>query len=209
MKPVIIKIEDFQGGMTDNDRQGNSNQFSLGQGLDIRTKKGSLAPGFAWNHVQIGASNNVPTLFSSILATAKDNNIYFGGQDAKIYSGINDPSESRNSGQSGSILGLGEYKSNMYYGQNTTIGKFDFALTYDDTWQSGLDSFTGIQPMHESLDSKFYIGRGRYIAQYNGITFIEKKLDLTLNWTCADISDFGNLYLAVAVNSYLAPCTIL
>lgn len=81
------------------------------------------------------------------------------------------------------------YQGNLYYSYNHSgtagdIGKYDLSATFDDDWGSTVPSgFAALQGgvPHQMIvggNDVMYITNGRYIASYDGTTFLPTALDL-------------------------------
>lgn len=94
-------------------------------------------------------------------------------------------------------FGLCVYKGNLYYsyahsGNAGDIGKFDLSSTFDDDWGStvptggaaltGTANKTSFYQMIVGGNDIMYIANNRYIASYDGTTFIPQALDLPTGW---------------------------
>jgi len=202
MKPPIIEINDFKGGMTLNEKLGRTDQFHIGYLLDFSSKPGYLAPGIGWTENLVGGSNPT-TEFRGIIQTIKDSNVWYGGEDKKLYTGLWSLTEQATSDQAGAIRGLIEYKNYLYYPQDTTIGRKDLSvaanLGFTHNWQTSLTNASE-HPMKVSADGKLYFGHGSYLASYDDSTFQLNVLDLADKWVIQCLEDFGYLYLAIGAS---------
>ncbi len=137
MKEPIINIQNFNGGMTLSDKMGAENQFHIGKGLDFFSRIGYLTVGHAWKNLTYSATETLPDEFNCMLYANKDGFKYFGGNDGKIYREAADGTlEVVRTIASAVIKGLAEYKDYLYYATDTYLGRWDFASTWNDTWQS-------------------------------------------------------------------------
>jgi len=203
MRPPIIEINDFSGGMTLNEKLGRTNQFHFGYGLDFSSKPGYLAPGIGWTENYL-SGDDPTTEFGGIVQTVKDGNIWYGGGNKKLYTGFWALTEQATSDQNGAIRGLIEYNGYLYYPQDTTIGRKDLNAVensgFTHNWQTGLTS-AAEHPMKVSADGKLYFGHGRYLASFDGNTFQQNVLDLAdAKWEIRCLEDFGYLYLAIGAS---------
>lgn len=80
------------------------------------------------------------------------------------------------SAQTGHGQGLVEYDDDLFYVQDSKVGKYDGA-TFSDTWQSRSVSNSSYGPAKKFL-GKFYVGSGRYVDSWDGVSW--KAADLTL-----------------------------
>lgn len=202
MKP-IIQIQDFKGGMTLNEKLASKDQFHIGYGLDFYSRKGYLTvrPGFS--RMQLSGSTDIGQPMQGMLYATGDGGFYFGADNGVIYEQTDTGTIAleRTSSQTGAIRGLIEYKGFMYYPQNTTIGRYEFATTtYTDNWKTGLTN-VNYHPMKISADNKLYIGDDRYVASWDGTTYTAQALDIQDDWEIQCLSDFGVNYLAIGANN--------
>lgn len=203
MEKVLIEVNDFKGGMTLNEKLGKKDQFFFGYGLDFISHKGKITVRPDWKRMELSSSVDIGIDLASALFTAKDGNMYFGGEDAKIYKQTSSGTIAvdRTSGQTGIMRSLKEYKGYMYYPQNTTIGRSDLAgtPTYTDNWQTGLENVTYHQ-QEISANNKLYIGNGRYLASWDGTTWAANALDLQEGWEIRPLANFGIPFIAIGAN---------
>ena len=166
MKNPLILIEDFSGGMTLNEKKGRSDQFHIGNILDFSSKPGYLAPGYGWTNMKFSDSANMPCEFNWILGTTKQQQIYLGGDDTKIYkkTDTGNIELAHDDANAGGIRGLTEYKSYLLWMGSTTMGTFDFGSTWTDSFKTGFTTAYW-HPMFVSADGNCYIGHGKYIAK--------------------------------------------
>lgn len=208
MKKPLILIDDFKGGMTLNEKFGRADQFHIGSQLDFTSKIGKLAPGHAWGVMTESSNSYMPDEIGAMLFTQEDNQMYFGGDDAKIYKRSNSEAIvfETASDQTGVIRGFKEHAGYMYYPQNTTLGRADLAGGYEHDFQTGLTSNT-YHPMHVSVDANMYVGGGtvggNYIDKVNSSgVYASSALDLPSGWKPRTINDFGHLYLAIGADKF-------
>ncbi len=154
LKPLIVK-ENWNGGMSLNRRLANKNQTYKGSGVDPLIVEGYLANKVGLTRLTLSSSTDLGVEFQDIIYTQEGSDIYFAGEDTKIYTGESSLSVANDSAQAGIIRGLKEYKGYMYYPQDTTIGRSDLAgsPTYTDNWQSSNISNVAYKPMVISSDN--------------------------------------------------------
>lgn len=210
LKPLIT-IDDFKGGATLNEKLGRKDQFHLGRGLDFTSRQGFLTIRPAFTRMQLSSSTDVTTPMQGILYTLEDSNVYFGGDDTKIYKQTSTGSitSDNDSAETGAIRGLIEYKGHMYYPQDLSIGRSDLAgtPTYDDDWAKNGVSSVVIQnstykPLCISGDNNLYMGNGQYVAKIDGSATIaaSQALDLQAGWEIQTLANFGIPFLAIGAN---------
>lgn len=80
------------------------------------------------------------------------------------------------SGQVGTGQGLVEYNDDIFYVQTTYVGMYDGA-SFVDNWQTRSAAISTNGPAIKFI-GKFFVGSGRYIDSWDGVTW--KGMDLTL-----------------------------
>lgn len=206
LKPLIVK-ENWNGGMSLNKRLANKNQTYKGSGIDPLIVEGYLANKVGLTRLTLSSSSDLGVEFQDIVYTQEGSDIYFAGEDTKIYTGESSISVANDSAQAGIIRGLKEYKGYMYYPQDTTIGRSDLAgsPTYTDNWQSSNISNVAYKPLvissdNSSTGSSLFIGNGQYVAKWDDTTFTYNALDLKAGWEIQCMDNFGSSLLAIGAN---------
>jgi len=106
------------------------------------------------------------------------------------------------------------YQGNLYYTYNHSgsagdIGKYDLSSTFDDDWGSTTPTgFAALQgavphPMTVGENDVLYIANGRYVASYDGTTFIPQALDFPSGTIIQDIKWASNRLFISANKSSL------
>jgi len=207
MKSPLIEINDWSGGMSLNPTQGRSNQFHIGHGVDFSSKRGCLAPGYAYLNMKIGESEDMGGEFPFIIQTAKDGRMYLVRDDSAVYyrNAAGTIAQSASAVADEAARGCVEYKSYLYVTFKTAIYKKDLTQAADAgwaaNWHTGMNDTS--HPMWVSADNKMYIGNGNEVLVSTGVEDTPSQaLDLVDNWEIRDLCDFGFLYLAIASSYY-------
>jgi len=201
MKTPIIQITDFKGGISLNDKFGRKDGFQKGNKADFGSKPGYIAPGYAWKKVQFGGADDMPTRFTKILHLT-NGDIYFGGEDAKIYknSGLNEIVLVRTSSQVGIVRDLAEYKDYLIYTQNATIGRYgplSGTPSWTDNWQTG-KATVSYHPILVSADDEVYIGNKNKLDRWDGTTYSAAVMEIGDDgWQIRCLEDFGEQFIAI------------
>ncbi len=199
-----ILITDFMGGFASKyyaegyPSYGNKNQAGAMLNADI-TNPGGLQQGPGLSSLTNGTeAGAVTTLIRSILDLAVTTDTTYGVGGNKLQK-ISSTSVT-NSGiwphtiDKAAVTGedVTLYQSNLYYSYNHSgsagdIGKYDLNVTFTDAWASvvpsGAAALQGGVPhqMEVGGNDTLYIANGRYVASYDGSTFIPQSLDLPTN----------------------------
>lgn len=177
---------------------GNKNQAGAMTNIDM-TNAGYITqgPGLSnlTNGTQAGALTTLP---KGMLDFAASSDVSYAVGGAKLYkfssttltSDATWPhtiDKAAQTAEDGEDVAL--YQGNLYYSYNHSntlgdIGKYDLNASFDDDWAStvpsGAATLTGGVP-HQMIvggNDTLYIANGRYVASYNGTTFIQQALDL-------------------------------
>ena len=206
LKPLIVK-ENWDGGMSLNDRLAKKNQVTRGSGVEQFLRPGYLANKVGLTRHTLSGNTDLGVEFQDILFTQKNSVLYYAGEDTKIYTGSGALSVANDSDQAGIIRSLKEYKGYMYYTQDTTIGRSDLAgsPTYTNNWQDSDISNVAYKPQvisgdNSSTGSSLFIGNGQYVAKWDNTTFTYNALDLKTGTEIQCMDNFSAGLLAIGAN---------
>ena len=215
-----VLIENFNGGYAPNwwretyPSYGNKNMAGAMQNVDL-TNPNSITQGPGLATLTAGDQTAaVTTLIKGILRRATSSDVSFAVGGNKLYkfsstavvttSPWNYSGGGHQISHDGSELGedVAEFQGALYYSYNQTgsvgdIGKYDLASTFDDVWGSTVP--TGAAALtsnpHQMIaagNDTLYIANGRYIAEWNGTTFVAQSLDLPVSSVISSIAWSGN-----------------
>ncbi len=223
-----VEIQNFQGGYAPAwyketyPSYGNKNSAGSMLNVDLMNP-GYLTqgPGIAnlTDGTQAGA---VTTLIKGLLdqAVASDATYATGGN--KLYTlsstAVTNAGIWPHTIDKGTVTGeLGEdvcyYQGKLYYSYNHSgsagdIGMYDMASTFDDDWGSTVPSGAAAlaSAPHQMIvagNDVMYIANGRYVASYDGTTFIPQALDLPTGTVIQSIAWMADKLYITANNSSL------
>jgi len=138
-------------------------------------------------------SGSVTTLVKGITDYAVATDIGYGTGGNQIYkiepttnTPVNTIDKADVTGELGEDVAL--YQGALYYTYNHSgsagdVGKYDLSSTWDDDWGSTVPSgkaalASAPHQMCVELNDSLYIANGRYIAEWDGTTFMPQQLDL-------------------------------
>lgn len=175
-------------------------QRSLLGGVDVFRNSatyGLLQQGFAPTDITGTVIKDVIKYF-----VQKGDDYYGYGADGYLYkftgTGLT-PSELDHANLSGRVGGNGlaiyhdGTSDKLHYFAATTVGTYDFATTYNNSYKTGLQSAP--HPAKE-WQGVLYFGNGRYVGSINGTTENLTHLTLPIGYEVQDI-DIYNGYLAI------------
>lgn len=219
-----IQIPDFLGGFAPKwysegyPSYGNKNHAGGMLNIDLTEPGGfKQGPGLSSlaNGTQAGA---VTTLINSILDYAVTNDTTYGVGGNKLYKisslAVTNAGAWPHTIDKGTVTAeTGEdvclYQGALYYSYNHSgtagdIGKYDLASTFDDDWgsttPSGFAALQGGVPhqMTVGIADQMFIANGRYVASYDGTTFVPQQLDLPVGSVTESVATMSDkIFLAV------------
>lgn len=203
LKPLIT-IDNWDNGMSLNDRVASKGQLARGSGLEQFLRNGYLANRVGVTRLTLSSSVDVNVVFNDILYSQEASTVYLAGGDTIIYSQNSSGTiaSARDSAQAGGIRSLIEYKGYMYYPQDTTIGRSDLAgsPTYTDNWQASNIQNVAYKPLVVGADNNLYIGNGQYVAKWDDSTFTYNAFDMGTGWEVQCMANFDSPLLAIGAN---------
>jgi len=198
-----VKIDNFLGGLAPNYQNedypsyGNTNQAAKMEAMDL-TNPGYMQAGPALTVLTNGDEDGAVTkLIRSILEQPVTSDTTYGIGDNLLHQitstavtnagswphTIDKAAVTNEDGED-----VVEYGGNLYYSYNHSgsagdIGKYDLSSTFDDDWGSTVPSGAAAlqDAPHQMIvggNDVMYIANGRYVASYDGTTFIPQALDL-------------------------------
>lgn len=165
-------------------------------------------------------AGSVTTLIKGMLEFPADTSLSFGVGGNKLYkfsssAVTSDASYPHTIDKAAVTAELGEdvafYNQALYYSYNHSgsagdIGKDNLSGTFDDDWGStvptGAAALQGSvpHPMVSAGNDTLYIGNGRYVASYNGTTFVAQALDLPDECIIQDVEWNSDRLWIAAIN---------
>ncbi len=161
----LWKIDKWNGGMADDLKTGGLGAFAYGDGFDIRDESGLLQ--VAAKPVK-DSDATVDQLAKWIELNPTNNDMYaYAGDEIYKETGGTYSLARSLSGDSPAGQGLADFDGYLYYSRDTILGRFDYASTWTDSWQTGLSS----SPWHPKLRFKnlLLVGHGRYVGTVDGV----------------------------------------
>lgn len=198
----LWKQDRWNGGLSDDSKTGIPGSFRYGIGLDIRYDSGLMR--LAKRAVADDAGQILDTIKWIEVDPATLNSFYYG-EDAiykeslGIYTIIHNLSLSTDSpnGQ-----GLCDFNGSLFYRQATQLGRHDYDVTWDDDWQTGLESCISWSPMERFLNL-LLVGHGRYVGTVDDVfTWVPRRLTLPPGYNVRDIFRAGSFAVILATRGF-------
>ena len=213
--PKVI-IDRFDGGLSVNDRNIPTNQFSIGEKVDIHTKPGYILPSLAISTLQTTAGEVIDATPINVTVDSAAGKAYFIDATGKLYQ-MTLATEAFNANFDGSSHyyyaipsfsvyaggGLGNdlivFNSKLIFSYNTAnhayAGTYDLTSTFTaDDLDLGTDASSIISP-HPMIDWNgiLWIGNGRYLAKStDGASATSNHLDLGAGWEITALFSTNN-----------------
>jgi len=177
----IWLIDNFTGGLSDQDDVGIRGSFDYGEQLDFRSNPSVLTG-------QDKPSKNTTTIIEALpkWMTLLGSDVFVYDEDGKIYKKGTPWTKVHTNTETGVGNGFASMDGNLYYASNAKLGKDDgtFAAPADAA-QTFKDGATGAwHPMKVFGGAGgLCVGDGRYIAvlDYDGVTFDDEALTLPVD----------------------------
>jgi hypothetical protein len=168
----LYLINNFSGGLADEDLRGIAGAFRWGEQLDYRTDPSFLTGVNAPTKITTTIIADVPKWIlnfgNSIYCLAANNHIYKEGSPW---------TDAHTNVQTGVGNGFAVMGTKLYYASNAKLGSYDGAATWTDALQTFASGTAGEwHPMKlYSPSGGLCIGDGRYVAvlDYDGITYAD------------------------------------
>jgi len=217
-----INILDFNGGLAPGafretyPSYGNKNMAGAMQNCDL-TNPNSITQGAGLATLTDGTqATAVTTLIKGILKRATSSNVSFGVGGNKLYKfsatavSVASPFNVSGGGyviDKATVTGelgedVAEYNGVLYFSYNHSgsagdIGTYDLNTTFDVDWGStvptGAAALTSApHQLCAAGNDTLYIANGRYVAEWNGTTFVAQSLDLPASSIISSIAWSGN-----------------
>ena len=164
----VVKIDNFQGGISDSPTLGVKGSFYEGVGCDIHSSPGLLKV----NQKLTKDSGATPVDdFIKSKVQGSDGNTYFFGDSGRVYKRTSDAVWTNPHTDSGAdaILGAEEYDGYMYWATHDKLhrkvfpGNADWSVDTTEDWASFTNGDNAYHPMIV-IGLYLYIGDGRAIA---------------------------------------------
>lgn len=195
----LWKIDKFNGGEAEDSRIGrNPGSFRNGTyGFDIFTDSGKLQ--VAKKPVK-DSSTTIVDVIKWMEINPSNGDMYAYGEDAiyketgGTYSLVHSLSSDSPNGQ-----GLCDFDGYMYYRTATQLGRFDYASSWTDDWQTGLTSVSDFSPMMR-FKNYLMVGHGRYVGTVDDVgTWNATRLTLPPNYKVRHIFKVGRYSAILAI----------
>lgn len=182
-KRYIIRVADWEYGISDSQLHADNGSSWFNSGLDIRSKRGILRPNSGQDSAYdktVGAAGDGQPSWIVDDPTHSKVWIYAGDEIYEQSAHSAGALTSQHTVGSGSPAGqaMAYFNGNLYYRGGTQLGKYDYA-TWTDNYQTGLASYTGyhcVMFVHKNL---LLIANGRYLASVDDSgTYAAQKLAL-------------------------------
>lgn len=204
MPKIILEKKHFLMGLASGyyNQDGLFRQ-SISKGIDVFRSKatyGLLQQGY--KYINITSSGTTTIVADTIkFFVQKDEDCYGYGNNGYLYKFTNGTTPSKldagNEGLRTGGKGLTIYhdgtSDKLHYFASTTIGTYDFASTFNNSYKTGLESAP--HPAKE-WQGILYFGNGRYVGSLNGTTAVTAALTLPVGYEVQDIDIYDN-YLAI------------
>jgi len=190
-----LTIEKFYGGWSLGSKSGPTGSCRFSQGLNYKDDPDYITA----NKALVKDSSTVIVDLPKWI-TSYNSLVYVYGDGGRIY---------QNSAGTYTVLkavsnskgqGMAVYDGYLYYRQNSQIGRMKLSdNSFTDNWQtSNVQTVVDFAPM-ATIGELICFSNGRYLATYNGATFVYNKLGFMSGRHIRDLGVMGE-YLVLAVN---------
>lgn len=196
-KKFLWKNIKFNGGESEDIRMGPAGSFRYGVGNDIHRDLGQLS--VALKPV-LNSDSTIDDVVTWIEPHPTNGDIYTYVMDkiTKISSGTYSDVRAIAAG-SPAGQGLADFDGYLYYRTGTTLGRFDYSSTWDDSFQTGLESMTTPATMLR-FKNFLLVPNGRYLATLDDVgTFTAQRISLPPGYTIRSMYRAGSFAVIAAV----------
>jgi len=205
----MTMFNSFYGGLADSPWRGISGSFAAGIGIDIHSTPGQITVNQA---LAKESAATVTALCKNVLVASDGNSYWFSSTDGKIWKRTAAAVWSLvHTNTKSSCLGAREYNGYIYYVGAGFVGRQTVALAASeaswssqaDAWQTLSNIDTVFAPMEE-VNGKLFIGNGKYLASWDGSTYIDNDLDLTAPFRISALTPSG---IDILIGTYVGTGT--
>lgn len=196
-KTYYWKNIQFNGGESEDSRIGPPGSFRYGIGNDIHRDVGQLSVGLKPTKHSASSITNVVTWIEPH-PTNGDFYLYVVDHIWKVSAGVYSDVRTIGAGTPNG-QGLIDFNGFLYYRTGTTLGRYDYNVTWNDSWQTGLESMTTpARPLR--FKNLVLIPNGRYVATVDDVgTWNATRLKLPPGYTVRSMDRIGSYAAIVAV----------
>jgi nitrogen fixation-related uncharacterized protein len=191
------KIDRWNGGLSEDSRVGNAGSARYMVGYDIRSDSGLLKVA---RKPTKDSGTSIEKLIKWIEPHPTNGDIYFYGGDTiylkhiTTYSAAHVMTLDSPNGQ-----GLADFDGYLYYRSATQLGRFDYNATWDDDWQTGLET-TSTFSVLERFKNFLLVGHGRYVGTVDDVgTWNATRITLPPGYNVRDIFRCGSWAVILAI----------
>jgi len=196
-KKFLWKNIKFNGGEAEDPRIGIEGSFRYGVGNDIHRDVGALS-------VALKPVKNSDTTVSNMVTwiephpTNGDIYLYMVDHILKISSGTYSDVRTIGAGTPNG-QGLADFNGYLYYRTGTTLGRFDYSSTWNDSFQTGLQSMTTPAKLLR-FKNFLLVPNGRYVATLDDVgTWNATRLKLPPGYLVRSMDRIGSYVAIVAI----------
>lgn len=189
-KSYLWKIDRFNGGESEDSRIGPPGSARTLIGFDIHADSGKLV--LASKPVK-HSSTTITKLTKWIEYVTSNGKTYAYGEDT-IYEEDSDTYTAVRTVAAGTPNGQGlcDFDGYLYYRTGTTLGRFDYSATWNDSWQTGLQSMTDFAPLM-AFKNLMLVANGRYVGTVDDVgTWEATRLTFPPGYTVRSFSKAGS-----------------
>lgn len=197
-KEYLWKVDRWNGGESEDSRIGPPGSFEYGVGWEIHDDTGKLQ--VANLPVEESDGDLIDKVIKWIEENPSNGDVYYYGEDeifkesSGTYSSVRSVAAGTPNGQ-----GLADFDGHMYYRTGTTLGRYDYASTWDDSWQTGLESVTDFAPLFR-FKNLLLVANGRYVGTVDDVgTWNASRLTLPPGYKVRSFTAAGGLVFIAAI----------
>lgn len=191
------KIDRWNGGLSEDSRIGLPGAFRYGLGLDYRSDSGLLKVA---NKPVKDSDTTVDQIVKWIEINPANGDMYaYAGDEIYKETGGTYSVARTLSGDSPNGQGLCDFNGYLYFRKATVLGRFDYASTWTESYQTGLTSTSTFSPMCR-FKNLLLVGHGRYVATLDDIaTWTLARLTLPPGYVVRSIFRAGSFAVILAI----------
>jgi hypothetical protein len=189
-------FSDFSGGLADSAMRGINGSFAALVGLDVHSEPGILKVAQA---LAKDSGTTVTELCKSVVTASDGNSYWFSGDSGKIWKRTSTGTWSlAHTNTKGKNFDARQYGDYIYYTADGFLGRQSVATAASEApWSSADDDFQTLSngdneyaPMEEVCE-RLFIGNGKYVAKFDGTTYVDNALDLTSKFRISALYPYG------------------